>query len=456
VLDKVKEVRCEFLGIVTPNSKLKLKLGRSLEPYTNPQSGSATTHRTANMLLHALALLSTSLLALAVPAQTPFPSLTTLDPHTSAQLLHLHRKLVETESITQNEAHVGNWLADYLRDLNYTVEKQHISPTRFNLLAYGTKRETSILVSSHIDTVPPFWPYYYNETSGVIGGRGSVDAKGAVAAQIMAVQGIRQHLFDDISLLFVVGEETGGDGMRNFSAWDKRPSPNYDIVVFGEPTEGKLVCGHKGMVSLSLRATGKAAHSGYPWLGASANDILVGALSALLELRQHLPWSEKYGNTTMNYGKLEGGVAANVVAETASASIATRLAAGTPGVVRGLITNALKDVQAAAQAQGGDLEIVWAGEGYAPVDIDCDLDNFETLTVNYGTDVPLLSGDHKRYLYGPGSIFVAHSDHEALKKSELEQAVLDYRRLILKASEMKQKEREQGEQSERERKQIEL
>ena len=139
-----------------------------------------------------------------------------------------------------------------------------------------------------------------------------------------------------------------------------------------------------------------------------------------------------------------GGVAANVVAETASANIATRLAAGTPDVVRGQILSALKDVKAVAQKQGGDLEVEWAGDGYPPVDIDCNIEGFETLTVNYGTDVPLLSGDHKRYLYGPGSIFVAHSDHEALQRKELEQAVLDYRRLILKASEMKQKDQVAG------------
>jgi acetylornithine deacetylase len=392
------------------------------------------------MISRTLPLLSLALTSLAAVSQSSIPELTTLDPTSSKELLHLHRKLVEIESITHNEQHVGDWLASYLKDLDYTVEKQHIAKNRFNILAYGKKRETTVLVSSHIDTVPPFWPYYYNETSGIIGGRGSVDAKGSVAAQIIAVQGLRKHLFDDISLLFVVGEEQGGDGMRNFSDWKHRPSPNYDIAIFGEPTEGKLVCGHKGMLGFALKATGKAAHSGYPWLGASANDIMVEALGSLLKLREHLPWSEKYGNTTMNFGRIEGGVAANVVAETASANIATRLAAGTPDVVKGLITNALKGAKANAQQQGGDLDIDWASEGYAPVDIDCDLEGFETLTVNYGTDVPLLKGDHKRYLYGPGSIFVAHSDHEALKKSELEQAVLDYRRLILKASEMKQKE----------------
>ncbi|KAH7077052.1 hypothetical protein FB567DRAFT_534434 [Paraphoma chrysanthemicola] len=394
------------------------------------------------MITQLLPLLSLATTIVASAPQSPIPELTALDAPTSKQLLDLHRNLVEIESITHNEQSVGDWLATYLhKELNYTVEKQHITKDRFNLLAYGTKRSTSILVSSHIDTVPPYWPYYYNETSGIIGGRGSVDAKGSVAAQIVAVQGLRKHLFDDISLLFVVGEEQGGDGMRNFSSWVKRPDP-YDIVIFGEPTEAKLVCGHKGMLGFALRATGKAAHSGYPWLGASANDILVEALGALLELREHLPWSHKYGNTTMNFGRIQGGVAANVVAETASANIATRLAAGTPDVVKGLIIGALKDVQAHAQQQGGDLDIEWLSDGYAPVDIDCKIEGFDTLTVNYGTDVPLLSGGHRRYLYGPGSIFVAHSDHEALKREELEQAVLDYRRLIVKASEVKQKEDE--------------
>jgi acetylornithine deacetylase len=357
----------------------------------------------------------------------------------SADVIYLHRKLVEQESITGNEEGVGKWLASYLKEKNFTVELQEVSSKRYNVLAYGKKRETTILVTSHIDTVPPFWPYYYNKTTGLIGGRGSVDAKGSVAPQIIAVQGLREQLQDDLSLLFVVGEETGGDGMHAFSDWDDRP--NYDIVIFGEPTESKLVCGHKGMLGFKIKVKGKAAHSGYPWLGVSANDVLVEALGKMLELRQHLPWSDKYGNTTMNFGRIDGGVAANVVAETAEARIAVRLAAGTSGLVRGQIIEHLKDVKTNVEDQGGELELEWSGEGYPPVNIDCDVEGFDTLTVNYGTDVPNLSGDHKKFLFGPGSIFVAHSDHEALKKKELEQAVLDYRRLIIAASKMDHQER---------------
>lgn len=60
---------------------------------------------------------------------------------------------------------------------------------------------------------------------------------------------------------------------------------------------------------------------------------------------------------------------------------------------------------------------------------------FETTTVNYGTDVHNLEGNHTRYLYGPGTIFVAHGPDEAIKLGDLENAVEDFKKLILHALE---------------------
>jgi acetylornithine deacetylase len=71
-----------------------------------------------------------------------------------SQLLSLHRHLVEIESVTGNEKHVGDWLADYLKDHGLTVEKQKVAKDRFNILAYpGDSAQTKVLVTSHIDTV---------------------------------------------------------------------------------------------------------------------------------------------------------------------------------------------------------------------------------------------------------------------------------------------------------------
>ncbi|KAI9868893.1 MAG: hypothetical protein M1830_005484 [Pleopsidium flavum] len=295
-------------------------------------------------------------------------------------LLALHRDLVKIESISGNEKAVGQYLHNYLGAHNFTVETQVVSSAgaelrtaagsvktqhdRRNVLAYhGKKRKTRTLLTSHIDTVPPFWPYEVRPHHD-IWGRGSVDAKGCVATQIIALTELldRKEVGDgDVALLFVVGEETGGDGMRKANDLDLK----WEAVIFGEPTELKLASGHKGNIGLNIKAKGKAAHSGYPWLGVNANSLLIPALSALDKL--DLPSSKKYGNTTLNIGRMEGGVAGNVVAETASAQIQIRIAAGSAKETKKIVLDAVDAVDK-------DLEVGFLNEGYGPVDIDHDVE----------------------------------------------------------------------------------
>jgi acetylornithine deacetylase len=359
----------------------------------------------------------------------------------TSSLLDLHKALIVHESITNNEDGVAQWLVSYLKKQNFTVETQEISPAtssekaRHNVFAYvGRQRETRTLITSHIDTVPPFWPY--DRRGDEIWGRGSVDAKGSVATQITAVQELLtagELTEGDIALLFVVGEEDNGIGMRKANGLGLK----WDTVIFGEPTGLKLASGHKGVMGLEIRAKGKAGHSGYPELGKSANSMLIRALNAFLSVE--LPWNEKYGNTTLNIGRMEGGVAGNVIPEDASAKVTLRIADGTPEEVQKILLEAIRKT-------GETLDVDFH-LGYGPVYIDSDVEGktvlripsfevandstgFETVVVNYGTDIPNLKGDHKRYLYGPGSILVAHSDHEHLKIADLEAAVEGYTKLI--------------------------
>lgn len=58
------------------------------------------------------------------------------------------------------------------------------------------------------------------------------------------------------------------------------------------------------------------------------------------------------------------------------------------------------------------------------------LAGFETIVCSYGTDVINLHGDHKKYLYGPGSILTAHGENEYVLKSDLVEAVAGYKQLI--------------------------
>ena len=286
----------------------------------------------------------------------------------NSDLLSLHKSLVECSSISYNEHSVSQFLISYLSHQNFTIETQLVAGAtqtqhaRHNILAYsGTTRQTRTLVTSHIDTVPPYWPY---ELRGAeIWGRGSVDAKGSVATQIKAVEallGSGAISEGDVALLFVVGEEVGGDGMRAANGLGL----SWEAVIFGEPTELKLASGHKGIVGLRIKARGKAGHSGYPELGRNANSMLVRALYALDGVE--LPWSEKYGNTTLNIGRMEGGVAGNVIAEEAEALLQIRIADGEPADVEKVILEVLEEL-------GEELDVTFT-PGYGPVDIDHDVE----------------------------------------------------------------------------------
>jgi acetylornithine deacetylase len=217
--------------------------------------------------------------------------------------------------------------------------------------------------------VPPFLPY--ERKGDEIWGRGSVDAKGSVVAQIIAVESLIAQgkiAEGDVALLYVVGEENGGGGMRAANSLGL----SWESVIFGEPTDLKLVSGHKGSMSFILRAKGKAGHSGYPEEGKNAIDLLVKGLTALHSLE--LPSSKRLGESTLNIGKIEGGVAANVIPEDASATVMIRVAASSP-------ENILKLVGKAVHEASPELVVEYL-RGLGPVAIDSDIDGERFSTVH--------------------------------------------------------------------------
>ncbi|KAI1261811.1 Zn-dependent exopeptidase [Xylariaceae sp. FL1019] len=406
-------------------------------------------------------LLSCSLRAFAYSPQRPLSTITgSIDqghhgdraPAYRGSLLALHKSLVEISSITSNETTVGHWLADYLEDRGFSTYLQYIPSAddvnkgpkpRFNVIAKPWPKHQSsiespkVIVSSHIDTVPPFIPYSRSDdhpnSDTVIAGRGTVDAKASVAAQITAVIELLNSesiSADNVVLVYVVGEERSGDGMKYFSKslLPLDPPPNIKAAVFGEPTEGKLACGHKGITSCTVKAHGKAGHSGYPWLGKSATETLMRGLVKVLDT--DLGSSDEFGNTTVNVGLLEGGVAPNVIPETAEATMAVRVAIGPEGEGGKIVGQRIRDVLKGVDEEAFDVDCVG---GYGVVKCECEVDGFENITVNYGTDVPNLDGNHTRYLYGPGTILVAHGADEAITVSDLETGVEDFKKLILHA-----------------------
>lgn len=223
-----------------------------------------------------------------------------------------------------------------------------------------------------------------------------------------------------LGLLFVVGEETGGDGMSAFASYASNTT--FRAGIFGEPTEGKLATGHKGVLGLTLDVVGRSAHSAYPQLGLSAINYLSEAIVAINSLEPALPRSDLLGPSTLNVGVVRGGLANNVVAPNATAGVSIRIARSENGsveIVRDMIAGMLAPIIQEVEERNGTFKATFSESFYPAQILDTGVDGLEEAPVFFGTDIPLLPQVGQRYLYGAGTIEVAHTPDEQLSQDEL-------------------------------------
>ena len=322
----------------------------------------------------------------------------------------LARALVDIPSADADEAAVAEYLASYLIERGWTVERQEAAPHRPNILA-TTGAAARVVFSTHLDTVPPHIPA--REDGEFLHGRGACDAKGIVAAQVAAAERLRAAGVRELGLLFVADEEQDGRGARAANRHPRARECRW--LINGEPTENKLATGTKGSLRLRLTAEGKSAHSAYPELGHSAIDDLLAVLADLRAAR----WPEDplFGATTCNIGVIVGGTRPNVIAESAHADLQIRLV-GPVEPVREIVEHAAR-----GRARIDVLTSI------PPVRL-ATVPGFETALVRYATDIPNLTNWGTPLLLGPGSIHVAHTPEERIAKAELLRGVDLYERLV--------------------------
>ncbi len=327
-------------------------------------------------------------------------------------LFELTRALIDIDSTTGREAEVGEFLFDLLQEIpGGTVERMPVEGDRFNVFAaWG---EPVVVLSTHLDTVPPFFPS--SEDDEFIHGRGACDTKGILAAMIQAIRELVDQGVHGFGLLLVVGEETDSAGAQ---VAERHPRGSR-FLINGEPTENRLALGSKGALYLALEAEGKAAHSAYPELGESAIDRLLNALARIREVP--LPSDPVLGETTLNVGTLSGGRAANVVADHARAEVMIRTV-GETGELRRRLAAAVHAVPGVHIAEIRESAALRLGS----------LPGFETTIVKYTTDIPRLRSWGEPFLLGPGTIHVAHTPGERILKRELTAAVRLYKEMVVR------------------------
>lgn len=328
-------------------------------------------------------------------------------------LLGLTRALIDIESVTGNERAIGEFLFVYLSSLagrtGGTVERMAVDRDRFNLFASWGPPE--VVLSTHIDTVPPFFPSSEDEEH--VHGRGACDTKGILAAMIKAIEGLLSDGVRGFGLLLVVGEETDSLGAQ---VANRNPRGSR-FLINGEPTENRLALGCKGALYLRIEAEGRMAHSAYPELGESAIDRLLEAVARLRAVP--LPSHPVLGETTLNVGTIAGGRASNVIADQARAEVMIRTV-GDTAELRRTIREALAAIPGVRIAEERESRAVHLGS----------LPGFETTVVKYTTDIPRLSAWGEPYLLGPGSIHLAHTPEERVPIRELAEAVRLYAEMV--------------------------
>ncbi|MBL8980974.1 MAG: M20/M25/M40 family metallo-hydrolase [Gemmatimonadetes bacterium] len=279
---------------------------------------------------------------------------------------------------------------------------------RYALLARMTD-DFDVTLSTHLDTVPPYLPPRLD--GDTLWGRGACDAKGIAASMVVAAGQLRDAGVR-AALLFVVGEETTHDGAHAANEWIRANLPQRPrVIINGEPTESTLGVGTKGAQRVIVRTAGKAAHSAYPAMGRSATRDLVLLLAELEQVEW--PSDPLLGETTVNIGSLAGGVADNVFAPSAEARLMFRL-----------VTPAAEIQERVGQWAHGRASLEW-GVMVPPVRLGV-VDGFATSVAAFATDIPALTNWGTPYLFGPGSIHVAHTDNEHVHASELTSAVTAY------------------------------
>ncbi|MCA1582167.1 MAG: M20/M25/M40 family metallo-hydrolase [Acidobacteria bacterium] len=319
--------------------------------------------------------------------------------------------LVAIPSVTGAEEAVVAFVERRLVVAGLSCESIAVSPGRRNLLASFPGSPPRVVLSTHADTVPPFFaPRREAET---LFARGACDAKGSLAAMVVALEDSATR---EAGLLLLVGEERGSDGARAANA--SAGAGRSEFIVGGEPTGNRFVAGSKGCVRITIETRGVAAHSSIS-NAAGARSAVDPLLDFLVEIRAlRIPPDPVFGETTFNIGVLQGGTAPNVVAESARAEVLVRTGAPTAAVLAGM--------EEAARGRG-EISVPYRSEkiafrrprGAAPADV-----------VSFACDLPLLDRWGIPLLVGPGDIAHAHAADERVEIEAVERAVGLYRDLI--------------------------
>lgn len=203
---------------------------------------------------------------------------------TAVSVVELCREFVRIPSPSGQEGRLAALVTARMQALGFVVETDRFG-TVLGLRA-GTRPGPTLLLDAHIDTVPVSNPSIWNHDpfgaeveQGRLWGRGSADAKGALAAMLCAAAAM-----EDFPGTLIVSASVGEEDMTAMALAQVLERHPADIVLVGEPTSLRLGVAQKGRAGLLLEARGRGAHSSRPELGDNAVYKMLEAISRIRAL----------------------------------------------------------------------------------------------------------------------------------------------------------------------------
>jgi len=234
--------------------------------------------------------------------------------------------IIKINSYTQNKLgvdRVGTIFDNWFRELGFEVdiyEREDIGNHR-HYKSKNIKNSKRLLLLGHLDTVfPPNKFEHYSHDEAWIYGPGACDMKGGNIVLLEALREIKADGIEiqNIDILFVSDEETGSDDSKYLTS---KLSKDYDYCFVYEAA-GKnmeVVTGRKGVGTFFIDIQGKAAHAGNHYIdGYDAN------LEASYKLQELVKLTNITIGTTLNVGKIEGGIGANTISPHANLTFELR------------------------------------------------------------------------------------------------------------------------------------
>ena len=236
----------------------------------------------------------------------------------SDAIVDLLSELVSIPSVSKNEAALADRIVELCRESGFQAERRGR-----NAVARRGSGGPTLLLNSHIDTVPPVdgWtadPWEPRIEKGRLYGLGANDAKASVAAMLDAFRAAALPASGTLLFAATCDEETGGEGLERLV-----PELAFDAAIVGEPNDFSVAVAQKGLVKLRLTARGRAGHAARPHL--ADNAISRAAKDALaIEGLDFGIEDPLLGKPTAAVTMVEGGIKSNVIPDVCRMTVDAR------------------------------------------------------------------------------------------------------------------------------------